>query len=165
MKSANSAANTNTTMMTAPMAPSGYCRARWRSFDQRLSSLSAASHRHGVDFDASIGHAFLHGPSRNTDARVERRVEQIDEEVHEHDNDGDEHHQVLHDRVVAPADRLDQEARDAGNVEHGLGDDQAADQEGGLDADDGDHRQQRVAQGMIVVDVLSEAPLARAVRM
>ena len=47
----------------------------------------------------------------------------------------DEHHEVLHDRIIAPAQRLDQEAGDAGNVEHGFRDDQAADQERRLDAD------------------------------
>ena len=68
------------------------------------------------------------------------------------DHDADEHHEVLHDRIVAVAHRLDHEARDAGNIEDRLGDDQAADQECGLDADDGDDGQHGVAQRMVVVD-------------
>src|SRR3990172_2403786 len=58
-------------------------------------------------------------------ARVEHPVEHVHDEVREHHHDGDEHHEVLHDRVVAPEDRLDQEARDARQVEHGLGDHEA----------------------------------------
>ncbi len=69
-------------------------------------------------------------------------------EYHDH---RDQHHQVLHDRVIAPADRLDQVAGDAGNVEHGFGDDQAADQERGLDADHGDHRQDGVLQRVVKI--------------
>ncbi len=75
-----------------------------------------------------------------------KHVGQIDDQVHGHDDDGDEHHEVLHHRIVAPADRLDQEAGDAGDVEDRFGDDQAAEQERGLDADGGDDRQHGVAQ-------------------
>jgi hypothetical protein len=39
----------------------------------------------------------------------------------------------LHHRIIAPSDRLDQEAGDAWNVEDSLGDDKAADQKGCLD--------------------------------
>ena len=76
----------------------------------------------------------------------------IDEEIHRDDDDGDEHDKILHDRIIARADRLDEKARDAGNVEHGLGDDEPADQKRGLDADDSDDRQQCVAQRVIVID-------------
>ena len=69
-----------------------------------------------------------------------------------HHDHGDQHHEVLHDRIVAPADRLDQEAGDAGDVEHGLGDDQAADQERRLDADHGDDRQNGVLQRVMIID-------------
>src|SRR6267378_3119545 len=77
-------------------------------------------------------------------ARVEHAVEHVDEEVRQDHHDGDEHHEVLHDRVVAPQDRLHEEARDAGQVEHRLGHHQTADEERELDADDGDHGQDRV---------------------
>src|SRR5207249_680144 len=76
----------------------------------------------------------------------------VDDEVDRYDDDGDEHHQVLHHRVVAPANRLDEEARDAGNVEDGLGDDQSAQQKGGLDTDHRDDRQERVLERMVIVD-------------
>src|SRR5262245_53188153 len=92
-------------------------------------------------------------PSRLVlDAWVEHHVHQIDQEIYEHDDDGDEHHQVLHDRVVTPADGLDEEACHAGDVEYRLGDDQSTNQERSLDADDRDHRQHRIAQCMLVVD-------------
>ncbi len=68
-------------------------------------------------------------------------VGHVDQEIDHHHDEGDQHHQVLHDRIVAPQDRLDEEAGHAGNVEHRLGDDQAADEEGRLDADDGDDGQ------------------------
>src|SRR5947208_197088 len=92
-------------------------------------------------------------------ARVEHAVEHVDEEVAEDHHDGDEHHEVLHDRVVAPEDRLHEEARDAGQVEDGLGHHEAADEEGELDADDGDHGQDRVLEGVAPDDHALRLPL------
>src|SRR3954447_4264784 len=76
-----------------------------------------------------------HASAREPDARIEHRVEEVDEEIDRDRDHRDEHDQVLHDRIIAPADRFHEEARDAGDVEYGLGDDQPAHQKRGLDAD------------------------------
>src|SRR5271157_1410798 len=86
------------------------------------------------------------------DPWIQYCVQHVHGKIDEDDDDGDVHHQVLHDRIVAPADSLDEEPRYSGNVEDSLGDDQAAHQEGGLDADHGDDRQDRVLERVMVVD-------------
>src|SRR5207245_1062364 len=84
------------------------------------------------------------------DPRIENAVEHVDQQIAEDHDHGDEHDEVLHDRIVTPENRLNQEARDPRQVEDGLGDHEAADEKRELDADDGDDRQQggleRVAQ-------------------
>src|SRR5213080_1341066 len=92
-------------------------------------------------------------------ARVEHAVEHVDEEVAEDHHDGDEHHEVLHDRVVAPQDRLHEEPCDAGQVEDGLGHHETADEERELDADDGDHGQDRVLERVVPDDHALRLPL------
>src|SRR2546426_2461092 len=59
---------------------------------------------------------------------VEDPIEHVHEQVRQDDDDRDEHHEVLHDRIVAPQDRLDQEARHARQVEDGLRHDEPADE-------------------------------------
>src|SRR4029079_1143985 len=63
----------------------------------REPAFAARRGSHGLD----RGHLFLVG-----DARIEREVGHVDQEVDRHHGDGDEHHQVLHDRIVAPEDAL-----------------------------------------------------------
>src|SRR6516162_8947110 len=86
------------------------------------------------------------------DPRIQCRVQHVHGEVDDHHDDGNVHHQVLHDRIVAPADSFDEKPRHARDIEDGLGDDEAAHQEGGLDADHGDDRQNRILERMVVVD-------------
>src|SRR5258708_36066752 len=62
------------------------------------------------------------------DARIQRRVQHVDDEVYRDNDDRDEHHEILNHRIVAPADGLDEKARHARNVKHGLDDDQPAQQ-------------------------------------
>ena len=38
-----------------------------------------------------------------SDARIDRGIQHVDGEVGEHDHHRDQHHEILHDRVVAPA--------------------------------------------------------------
>jgi hypothetical protein len=80
------------------------------------------------------------------------RLYSVYREIRDHHDHCDQHHEVLHDRIVAPADRLDQEARDAGDVEHRLGNDQSADQKSRLDPDHSDNRQNRILQRMLKID-------------
>src|SRR5262245_24172955 len=132
MTSANTATPTKASMISAPTAPSGYRRTKNRTAPSGPRTLAPARLS-----SASWSMTATPVSLLVLDARVERDVGHVDDEVDQHHHDGDEHDQVLHDRIVAPADRFHEEARDAGDVEHGLGDDQAADQERGLDADDG----------------------------
>src|SRR5581483_3667129 len=78
------------------------------------------------------------------DARVNQRVDQIDEKVDEDENERSEHDEALDHRIVALADRLDKELADAVEIENLLGHHEPAHQERELEAEDGDHRQQRV---------------------
>src|SRR5262249_47182927 len=67
-----------------------------------------------------------HGSACVSDARVEHRVKQVDEEIDRHCDYGDKHHQVLHNWIVAPADGLYEKTRNARNVKHRLGYDETA---------------------------------------
>ena len=80
------------------------------------------------------------------DPRIEQPVGQIGEQVHQHVGDGDEQDAALHQRVVAEADRLDQQPADAGPREDRLGDDRAGQHRAELQADDRDDRNQAVAE-------------------
>ena len=79
---------------------------------------------------------------------IEEGIEQVDEQIDEDEDRGDQQHEALDQREVAARRRIDEQLADAVEVEHLLGDDEAADQEGELEADHGDDRQQRVAQGV-----------------
>src|SRR3989338_262507 len=154
---AKRAANTMTSITTPPAAPRGFLRAK-RSVTVQApgragrapATTSPASAR------ATAGSGAIAHP------RVEHPVEHVHREVGQHHDDGDEHHEVLDDRVVAPEDRLDQEACHPRQVEHGLGDNEAADQERELDADHGDDRQERVLEGVAPDDGAPRLPLAPA---
>src|SRR5512133_255754 len=55
------------------------------------------------------------------DSRVENTVREIDEQVDEHDDDGDEEHAALNDGIVARLDRVHEPGADPGEGEDGLG--------------------------------------------
>src|SRR5687768_2510225 len=129
-----------TSMMNPPAAPRGFLRMK------RPSTVSAPGRARAPR--AVAGSSTVAWLAAIAHPRVEETVEHVHEEVGEDHHHRDEHDQVLHDRIVAPEDGLDEKARDAGQVEHVLGDDEAADEEGELDADDGDHGQDRVLQRM-----------------
>src|SRR5437867_7313613 len=116
---ASTAVTSMTTMMAPPAAPSGLRRMKRPSVVPHPGRAGApiTTRSTGTPTGLAIAHA-----------RVEHAVEHVDEEVRQDHDDGDEHHEVLHDRVVAPQDRLHEEAGDAGQVEHGLGHHEAADE-------------------------------------
>ena len=62
------------------------------------------------------------------------------------------HDQVLHDRIVAPTDRLHQETRDTGDVEHRFRHDQPTHQERGFDADYRHYRQHGIGERVPIID-------------
>ena len=61
-------------------------------------------------------------------------------------------------------DRSDRRLAEAGQAEHGLGEDRAAEREADVHAEHRHDRQHRVAQHVRAHDLRSGAPLARAVR-
>src|SRR6266480_7569901 len=148
---ASTAVTSMTSMMTPPAAPSGLRRMTRPSLVPHPGRAGAPTTTRSTGTPTGLA-AIAH-------ARIEHTVEHVDEEVRQDHHDGDEHHEILHDRVVAPQDRLHEKARDAGQVEHGLGHHQAADEERELDADDGDHGQDRVLERVVPDDDALRLPL------
>src|SRR5690625_161697 len=83
---------------------------------------------------------------------VEEAVGQVDQQVDQHEQEREHQDRALDDGEVAGVDRLDDEAADAGPGEHDLGHHGTAEQRSELYADDGDDRQQGVAESMLVND-------------
>src|SRR5678815_238396 len=104
-----------TSMMKPPAAPSGFLRMKRPSTVAALGRASAA--RRGAASSTAAGPA---GLTAIADPRIEEAVEHVHEEVGEDHHHRDEHDEVLHDGVVAPENRLDEEARHPGQVEHVL---------------------------------------------
>src|SRR5689334_8498629 len=100
--------------------------------------LSARSVSAGVEVTSMI--AMLTALARVSDTWVESGVKQVNQKIDEHGDKRDKHHQILHDRIVAPAYSLDQEARHARDVEDCFGDDQSSHQECCFEPDDGHDR-------------------------
>ena len=84
-----------------------------------------------------------------------KRVAEVDEQVDQHVGGREHQDDALDDRIVAAQDRIDGQPADAGDREHRLGDDDAADQQRDADADDRHDRHrgvlQRVADQHLVV--------------
>src|SRR5882724_10134430 len=101
----------------------------------------------------------LTGPgSLVSDPRIEDDVRQVDGEVHQHVNARDTQHHALDDGVVAAQHGRDDQPAEPGNVEDLLHDDGAGDEDGQRDADDGDGRDHRVLERVLVDDcALAEA--------
>src|SRR6185369_110140 len=76
-----------------------------------------------------------------TNPGVEDGVEQIHNEVHDHETGGNDQHHTLQDDEVAGINRADQEPADPRKREDRLHDDGAADQSPDIDAGDRDQRQ------------------------
>src|SRR5262245_16332491 len=131
--SAKIAVSSIRSISTPPAAPSGFFRAKRASAVQRPPR---ARGRAGAAISTPLT-AIAH-------ARIEDAVEHVDQQIAQDHDHRDEHHEVLHDRIVAPEYRLDQEPRDPRQIEDGLGDHEAADQKRELDADDRDDREHRV---------------------
>src|SRR3990170_1454292 len=110
--SAKTAAKTITRITTPPAAPRGFFRIKRNT---TVPIPGRAGRPAATASSAAIAHP-----------RVEDPVEQVHRQVRQHHHDGDEHHQVLDDGVVAPEDRLDQETGHPRQVEDGLGDHEPA---------------------------------------
>src|SRR5215203_6972398 len=94
------------------------------------------------------------------DPWVEECVHDVHHEVHEDDGERRDQDGALHDRQVALLDRVVGEAPDAGDVEDGLREDRAAEQDAQVEAEDGDDRGDRGAQAVLEDD----PPLVEALR-
>ena len=93
------------------------------------------------------------------DARIEPRIHQVDDEI-AYDEHGDgQHHQCLSQRVVLVLHGLHEQPADTIEVEYLLRDDQTADQECELDADQGHDGQQCILQCVAIDNKLVEQPL------
>src|SRR5689334_20650881 len=79
-------------------------------------------------------------------AGIHADVQQIGEQVDDQHEDPEEDGEPLDDREVPGGHRVDEQAAQSGYGEDVLDDDGAADQEGEVDAEHHDERQQRVRQ-------------------
>src|SRR5262249_47696411 len=83
---------------------------------------------------------------------VESGVEQIDEEVDQHEADGDDDHHALDDEEVLLEDGRAEERPQPGQREDRLDDEGAADERRRVDADDRQQRERRRPQGVAPQD-------------
>src|SRR5207249_3035641 len=89
---------------------------------------------------------------------IEDDVRQVHGQVHQHVDARDAQHHALDDGIVAAQHGRDDEPAEPGNVEDLLHDDGAGDEDGQRDADDGDGRDHRVLERVLVDDgALAEA--------
>src|SRR5258708_37172995 len=132
------------------MTPSGLRR-------QKLSAFSSGVlARHGASESATsvagVGVMAVMRASRIADAWVEPGVKHVDHEDGEHEYGDHQHDKRLGQHVVLVLHRLHQQSADTVKIEDLFGDDEAADQEGELDADESHHRQQSGLERMAVDD-------------
>src|SRR3989304_5951612 len=93
---AKTAANSIRSITTPPAAPRGFLRAKRR----RVVHVPGRAGRPPATTTPASARA-AGGPPALAPARGEHPVEHVHDEVREHHHDGDEHHEVLHDRAVA----------------------------------------------------------------
>src|SRR4030095_5327650 len=79
-------------------------------------------------------------------ARIDGEVQEVDRQIDENVESGDHQKCTLDHRIIAPQDRRNDEVADARQAEDRFGHDRAADQQCEGEAEDGYHRNQRVAQ-------------------
>src|SRR5262245_56620516 len=91
-----------------------------------------------------------HAPGRlaESDSGIDVSIGDVDQDVDQHVGGGDEQHGALHEREVLREDAADDEAAETGPAEDGLDDDRAGQEIAKLQAEDRDHRNERVLQGV-----------------
>src|SRR3954452_14866171 len=102
----------------------------------------------------------LRSGSGIADARVDERVENVDDQVGDDDEEGADQHRALDHREVAVLDRVVREAADPRDVEHALGEDRAAEEHADVDPGRGNERRDGAPHAVAQHD----APLAQALR-
>src|SRR2546422_2615033 len=98
---------------------------------------------------AGVGSGY---PSSQPNPRVEVGVEDVNDQIDEHEGGREEEDRRLHHRIVAVVDGLDRQSADARPGEDRLGDDRAAEQRAQLDPDDGHDRDGGVFEGVLPDD-------------
>ena len=114
---------------TAPTSPvRERTKRRWAARHGVVERRALVAVAVALDGDESGSGSDETATSAVADARIERRVQHVDDQVHDHDEDGDDQHRALHHRIVARSDRGDDVAPDADAAEHRLGQHRAAQQ-------------------------------------
>src|SRR3989442_276649 len=90
--------------------------------------------------------------------RIEQHVRKIDRQIDQHVDRGKNQDHALDDGIVAAQDGVDGEAADAGQREHCLGDNGAADQQCDAHADDRHHGNRGVLERMADQHLLRRKP-------
>src|SRR5712692_3676926 len=85
------------------------------------------------------------GRALDADTGIEKRVGHVHQEVDQHVGAGREEHDPLHEGIVPREHRLDDQSAEPGHDEDLLGDDGAAHERAHLQPEDGDHRDEAVA--------------------
>src|SRR3954470_14088973 len=85
-------------------------------------------------------------------SRVEERVDHVDDQVQQDDEERAEQDGALDRRQIALLDRVEGQAADAGDVEDRLGEDGAAEQDAEVQAEDRDDRRDRRAHAVLEDD-------------
>src|SRR5260370_17423106 len=93
-----------------------------RTAPQRLLTLAPAAVSSAWKSRVAIFRSPLTALIGVLDARIQGRVQHVDDEVNRDNDHCDEHHEILNHRIVAPAHRLDEEAGDTWNVAYRLHD-------------------------------------------
>src|SRR5271157_6159383 len=143
----------NNTMMMVPTAPitAMRCLRKRRQINwpgvRGLSVEVDSDCRTGTNFVRSASVA-INAPSAQTDARVYEGVQDVHDNGKEDHRGADDQQDAVHDRKIAALGVFPEEAPHPRPGENGLGHDGPSQQEGDIQADDGDEGQHGIAQGM-----------------
>src|SRR5205814_176595 len=83
---------------------------------------------------------------------IDHQIREVDEQVHEHVHARDDEHHALHDGIVTPEHRRDDQPAEPWNVEDGFHDHRTGDEHRETDADHRHRRHERVAERVLVDD-------------
>ena len=126
----------------APETPLG-----WSALRARAAVVAAVAVWHRRCSAARVSRVRLSRHRAHVaDPRIEQRVEQIDDQVHDRDDRAEEQHRAQDHRVVAPGDALDEVAADARHLVDRLDEERAGRRRRRGRCRRRDHRQQRVLE-------------------